>query len=241
MKQVHESFSALMDNEADEFDLRRVLKTMKSSPEQSETWRRYHLARSMMQRDRSAVVDADISADVFAAIADEPRPEPLATAEGGKRHSFSFMKGASVAAAVSLMVISGVQVYNGRFGGESGTSDVASTRDGTGAVASFADATPAMEGGATPASMEAPASGGLPMFSVGSGNGVMTVSEPVMQPMFSGAGFGGGESTPEQSPALQAYLQHRAGEASYDGAMPLLRSPGNFAGPLHQIDASGTP
>lgn len=91
MKQLHESFSALMDDEADEFDLRRVLKTLGTSSQESDTWRRYHLARSMMRRERDAIVDVDISGDVMAALADEPVPVQEPAGQAGKRHGFSMM------------------------------------------------------------------------------------------------------------------------------------------------------
>ncbi|MCP1363228.1 sigma-E factor negative regulatory protein, partial [Halomonas sp. BBD45] len=69
-----ESLSALMDNEGDELELRRVLKVLDDSPDAAERWRRYHLARSLMQRDRDIDVSADLSAGIMARIKDEPVP-----------------------------------------------------------------------------------------------------------------------------------------------------------------------
>ncbi|MGQ7242780.1 sigma-E factor negative regulatory protein [Salinicola sp. V024] len=257
MKQVHESFSALMDNEADEFDLRRVLKTMGAASQEGDTWRRYHLARSMMRRERDAIVDIDISRDVMAAIADEPQPVRESGSEPTKRHSFSMMSGAAVAAAVSLMVITGVQVYNSQFGGGTTVSpDVASSSG----AASSAGAQPSLaseqmsggQGGAMQASMQAPISNGLPYAlggagSFGSGNpgnggnsGLMTVGEQVMQPMFMSPSTRQSPNIDrEQAQTLQSYLERHSVGAAYstgDNWMPLLRTPGGLSA---QIGSAG--
>ena len=252
MKQVHESFSALMDNEADEFDLRRVLKTLGTSPQESDTWRRYHLARSMMRRERDAIVDIDISGDVMAALADEPRPVAEPASEPVRRHSFSMMGGAAVAAAVSLMVITGVQVYNGRFGGDTTTSSDVAAAGGTSAVNESARASLASgsvaddQSGAMQASMQAPVSSGLPYslgsgsFGTGTNNGLMTVGERVAQPMFLSPSTRQSPNIDmEQAQTLQSYLERHSVGAAYstgDNWMPLLRTPGALSA---QVDGAG--
>jgi len=243
MKQVDESFSALMDNEADEFDLRRVLKTMGTASQESDTWRRYHLARSMMRRERDVIVDIDISRDVMAAIADEPQPVREPVGESTKRHSFSMMSGAAVAAAVSLMVITGVQVYNGQFGAETTTTaDVASTSSAGTSSSSAADAQVSLaaaesgngaQSGAMQASMQAPISSGLP-YELGNGSfgssrfrsgnpggngnnsGVMTVGEQFEQPMFLSPSTRQSPNVDrEQAQTLQSYLERHSVGAAY--------------------------
>lgn len=257
MKQVHESFSALMDNEADEFDLRRALKTLGTSPQESDTWRRYHLARSMMRRERDAIVDIDISGDVMAALADEPRPVAEPGSEPVRRHSFSMMGGAAVAAAVSLMVITGVQVYNGRFGGDTTTSSDVAAAGGTATVNESARASLASgsvaddQSGAMQASMQAPVSGGLPYslgsgsfgggsFGAGNNSGLMTVGEQVMQPMFLSPSTRQSPNIDmEQAQTLQSYLERHSVGAAYstgDNWMPLLRTPGALSA---QVDGAG--
>ncbi|MDF3917632.1 sigma-E factor negative regulatory protein [Salinicola salarius] len=259
MKQVHESFSALMDNEADEFDLRRALKTLGTSPQESDTWRRYHLARSMMRRERDAIVDIDISGDVMAALADEPRPVAEPASEPVRRHSFSMMGGAAVAAAVSLMVITGVQVYNGRFGGDTTTSSDVAAATGTSAVNESARASLASgsvaddQSGAMQASMQAPVSSGLP-YSLGSGSfgggslgagnnsGLMTVGEQVMQPMFLSSSTRQSPNVDmEQAQTLQSYLERHSVGAAYstgDNWMPLLRTPGALSAQVDRVGAT---
>ncbi|WP_457941895.1 sigma-E factor negative regulatory protein [Vreelandella alkaliphila] len=111
---TRESLSALMDSESDELELRRVLKSLPDDSDAAETWRRYHLARSMMQRERNVDVSIDLSAGIMDRLRDEPAPAleddtvVIPTRSGG----LSFARGAGVAAAVSLMVITGVQFFN---------------------------------------------------------------------------------------------------------------------------------
>ena len=135
-QQLHESLSAIMDGEGNELELRRVLKTLDESPELGDVWRRYHLMRSAMRRERDTVVDVDIASSVMAVIEQEERHSvdapaavddiavPAQSARGQKRRGLSLMGGAAVAAAVSLMVVSGVQFYRGH--GSAALPDAAS-------------------------------------------------------------------------------------------------------------------
>ncbi|WP_280561281.1 MULTISPECIES: sigma-E factor negative regulatory protein [unclassified Chromohalobacter] len=226
---VREPLSALMDNEGDELEIRRVMKSLQDAPEDAETWRRYHLARSMMQRDRGVDVSADLSAGIMARLADESGPQEATNSR--RVVPSSFAGSAAVAAAVSLMVITGVQVYN------------ANSPDGvTGEGAEFASGnassseTPSAEGGASvqPASLQSAPSGGgvgarLASFG-GDGNGFLTSSgaNPVF-PSMAPSGPGGAmevgmdaslfsdsprqalSSDHEQARLLQAYLNQQQG------------------------------
>lgn len=132
-QQLHESLSAIMDGEGNELELRRVLKTLDDSPELGDVWRRYHLTRSALRRERDTVVDIDIASGVMAAIEQEEtlhedasmaESAPAQAAPRQKRRGLSLMGGAAVAAAVSLMVVSGVQFYRGH--GSAALPDTAS-------------------------------------------------------------------------------------------------------------------
>ena len=52
--QLFESLSAMVDNEASELEMRRVLKNMDNNPEVLERWRRYHLIGSVMRKEHGA-------------------------------------------------------------------------------------------------------------------------------------------------------------------------------------------
>lgn len=121
-QQLHESLSAIMDGEGNELELRRVLKTLDDSPALGDVWRRYHLMRSALRRERDTVVDIDIASGVMAAIEQQEsfhveasmvESVPAQAAPRQKRRGLSLMGGAAVAAAVSMMVVSGVQFYRG--------------------------------------------------------------------------------------------------------------------------------
>lgn len=49
--QLFESLSAMVDDEASELEMRRVLKNMDNNPEVLERWRRYHLIGSVMRKE----------------------------------------------------------------------------------------------------------------------------------------------------------------------------------------------
>ena len=94
---TRESLSVLMDGESDELELRRVLKALPNDTDAADTWRRYHLARSMMQREQGVDVSVDLSAGIMARLREEPAPmkqgaEPVAHRTGG----ISFARGAGV-------------------------------------------------------------------------------------------------------------------------------------------------
>lgn len=67
---LQETLSAVMDNEADELELRRVLAACGEDAELRSTWSRYQLARSVMHREPT-LPKLDIAAAVSAALADE--------------------------------------------------------------------------------------------------------------------------------------------------------------------------
>lgn len=68
---LQETLSAVMDNEADELELRRVLAACGEDAELRSTWSRYQLARSVMHREPT-LPKLDIAAAVSAALADGP-------------------------------------------------------------------------------------------------------------------------------------------------------------------------
>lgn len=238
-RDARESLSALMDNEADELELRRVLKSLDDSPADADAWRRYHLARSLMQRDRMVDVSTDLSAGVMARLKDEPLPE-MERVPGKRYGAFSFAGSAAMAAAVSLMVITGVQVYNSGGGQES--PDVASQGTNTSSQSAAQPVSSnAGESRSQGASLASAGSGGssaqrpslvdLPLFqSPSSSQGAMTVGANADTPMFMVPnGRQSQRSDQEQARLLQSYLDRHAEGASYrsgDAWMPLLRASG---------------
>jgi sigma-E factor negative regulatory protein RseA len=107
-ERMRESLSALLDGEADELEIRRVLSQVDDDQELRQTWRRYNLARDVMDGQRETCHAVDISARVMARIEQEQADSPV-TGLGRKllRPVASFAVAASVAATV---VIGGQQI-----------------------------------------------------------------------------------------------------------------------------------
>jgi len=103
---LHESLSAVMDNEADELELRRVLAADDDS-EMRATWSRYQIARAAMHKE---LIEPrmDIASAVSAALADEPAISVAKPQKSAWRN----MGRIAVAASVTVAVLAGVRLYN---------------------------------------------------------------------------------------------------------------------------------
>lgn len=102
---LQESLSALMDNETDELELRRVLAASGES-EVRATWARYQVARAVMHKELLEP-RLDLAAAVSAALADEPVP-----AVSQPRLPWRELGRLAVAASVTVAVLAGVRMYN---------------------------------------------------------------------------------------------------------------------------------
>ena len=113
---LKQSLSALIDNEADELELRRVLNAS-NDPELRASWSRYQIARAAMHNEPFSA-KIDLSASIMAAIDAEPelsveQPEQQETAVRNiKSGRFSWVSRLEVAASVTLAVLCGVRFYN---------------------------------------------------------------------------------------------------------------------------------
>lgn len=70
-ERLRESISALMDDESNELELKRILSHADNEEVQT-VWANYHEVRQVIQQDRESHFNIDISAGVAAAIRDEP-------------------------------------------------------------------------------------------------------------------------------------------------------------------------
>ena len=110
-----ESLSAVMDGEAEELELRRVLAAAGEDPEVRARWSRYQLARDVMHR-QAVSLRLDLAAAVSAAIAAEAVPAQSAAATAAApqaRRGWAQLGRVAVAASVALAVLAGVRFYNG--------------------------------------------------------------------------------------------------------------------------------
>ena len=110
---LRESISALMDNEASEIEMHRVLKSIESDDEVRSTWRRYQLASFTLKRQLNDSSRVDISAQIAEAIALEavPGDVPAAIPASGVQTFWGKvakpMTSLAVAASVAFMVVFG--------------------------------------------------------------------------------------------------------------------------------------
>ncbi|PWB33300.1 RNA polymerase subunit sigma [Pseudomonas sp. SDI] len=101
---LQESLSAVMDNEADELELRRVLNAVDDA-ETRATWSRYQVARAAMHKEL-LLPKLDIASAVSAALADEATPVKVS------RGPWRTLGRLAVAASVTVAVLAGVRLYN---------------------------------------------------------------------------------------------------------------------------------
>ncbi|MFA5493164.1 MAG: sigma-E factor negative regulatory protein [Porticoccaceae bacterium] len=103
-KRIHETLSALMDNETSELETMRLLKSMESDPQLRDSWHRYHLAAAAIRGELPAR-RVDLSARISAAIADEKSPRP------SLHRFFQPLSKVAVAATVAAVAVLGVQQF----------------------------------------------------------------------------------------------------------------------------------
>lgn len=120
-----ESLSALMDNEASELELQRLLKALESDPELKSTWSRYQIASAGVKGDIPVLASSDFVSRVSAAIeAEETYSAPVIHQVAANQTSIPATNvvamplrwwqqagRVAVAASVAGAVILGVQQY----------------------------------------------------------------------------------------------------------------------------------
>ncbi|MEQ8691004.1 MAG: sigma-E factor negative regulatory protein [Pseudomonadales bacterium] len=110
-EQLKEALSAAMDNEADAFELRRVLDESCADPELREQWHRMHLARAAMQDERF-FDGRDLRQRIWAEMEGlEETPETASidteaeTPTAGKSNWLGRVTGSVVAIAAAVLVV----------------------------------------------------------------------------------------------------------------------------------------
>lgn len=106
---LRESISALMDDEAEQLEVRRVLHASEQDPDVRRSWERYQLARSVMHKEPWNT-GIDLSTGIAAALADEPAlaVKPPHSSSRWKTH----LGRVAVAASVTVAVLVGVRMVN---------------------------------------------------------------------------------------------------------------------------------
>lgn len=105
-EKMFESLSAVMDGEANELELERVLAAIVNDEALRRTWARYAAVRAVMDSQQPAQFDGDVSRQVRAAISASPhsrRPQEL------RQRLWRPLASFAVAASVAMVVVIGGQ------------------------------------------------------------------------------------------------------------------------------------
>lgn len=108
---LKESLSALLDDEAQELETRRVLSELEKDSELKSTWQNYQMIGDLMRDQVSATEKMDLTAAINAQIDghDQVHVEQ-SNDQGEKRSWFKPLTSVAVAASVTLAVLLGLQV-----------------------------------------------------------------------------------------------------------------------------------
>jgi negative regulator of sigma E activity len=121
---LNEALSALMDGEAGEFELRRVLREVPAKPELAAAWRRYHAVRASLQQEVHVNPRVDLLQGVQARLAEE------ATHQGSlsgllRSRIVRYVGQGAIAASVAAAALMGVSVLEVAGGDSAGTAQIA--------------------------------------------------------------------------------------------------------------------
>ena len=124
-ERMRESLSALVDDEANELELQRVLAQLGDDPELRQTWVRYNLVHAVASgQEVLAHRNLDISTQVRAVIAGEPPAASAASPSRFKQHFLRPLTSLAVAASVTATVVIGgqqlAQMEDGSYGDKRG-------------------------------------------------------------------------------------------------------------------------
>ena len=131
---LQESLSALMDNEASELELHRLLKALEADSSLASSWSNYHHASNAIRAQASPYPAFDISGSISAAIADEPVHGQQRKQGGAIGRVWHAAGRFAVAASVAGAVVIGAQQYADLQDGYSQVADTSSFGSAAGTV-----------------------------------------------------------------------------------------------------------
>lgn len=109
-ERLRESLSAMMDDEANELEIERVLSQIASEGDLRDTWSRYQYSRDALKGQAVAFTGLDVSASVREAIDSEPMVAQQHTTEKSVRDRLMRpLSSLAVAASVTAAVVLGGQ------------------------------------------------------------------------------------------------------------------------------------
>lgn len=116
-----ESMSAMMDDEADPLEIRRLVKSLEQAPQLLSQWRRFHVLRASLQQDIHQLPSVDLLAGIKAELADEPVAKVWSGTVSGPSRTisrlFRFAGQGLIAASVAAAVLVAYPLLKGNHGG----------------------------------------------------------------------------------------------------------------------------
>lgn len=103
--EMKEKLSALVDNELDDVNERRVMAVLEKDADLRRTWERYHLVRSVLHQELDAFVPPDMAEHVAARISMEPANTSAFRRQKITRYAGMF----AIAASVAAIAVTSVQ------------------------------------------------------------------------------------------------------------------------------------
>ncbi|GGY73714.1 sigma factor AlgU negative regulatory protein [Cellvibrio zantedeschiae] len=104
-----ESISALMDNQASELELQRILKASEQDAEVKATWSRYQIASAVLRGEQAPIVMSDFAARISAAIDEEDalveQPAPVIATKPQQGWRYQLGRVALVASVAGGMIL----------------------------------------------------------------------------------------------------------------------------------------
>ncbi len=107
-----ESLSALMDDEADELELRRILKEMPANTGIEGKWQRYHMVRSALQLETHSRPEVNLLAGINARLISESITQPKQSF-GFSNSVLRYIGQGAIAASFFAITIIATSVFNG--------------------------------------------------------------------------------------------------------------------------------
>ena len=108
-EKMRESLSALLDGEANELELERVLSQIADDDDLRQTWIRYNVARSAVAGHQFTHTELDVSSQVRLALAEQPASVSAGARESIKQRFLRPVTSLAVAASVAATVVIGGQ------------------------------------------------------------------------------------------------------------------------------------
>lgn len=105
-----ESLSALMDDEASDLELRRLLKALPQDPGLTATWKRYHAVRASLRRELHTDPTVDLLPGIKARLALEANHNPSLAGRLTASPILRYLGQGAIAASVALAALMGFSV-----------------------------------------------------------------------------------------------------------------------------------